>query len=81
MLVKELIEKLSKFDGNLEIKINHCYTEHYCGEGPCYCSMEDHILTLCDPVLVKDMNIYHYNDVGKSKKPIGKPAIIMNIDY
>lgn len=43
MKVKELIEELSNYDGELDIGIIVSYVEHICGENSyCYCSSEDH---------------------------------------
>lgn len=74
MKIKELIEKLGKFDPELEIKVNAKYTVHYCGDdGYCYCSCEDHIKDINDPILVESLRIY-----GKEHKK--SPAVVLVIE-
>ena len=46
MKIKELIQELNKYDGELEVGFVSSFTEHgpCCGEpdGYCYCDSEDH---------------------------------------
>lgn len=78
MKVKELIEKLQKFDKNLEVKVNHNYQPSCDCQEYCYCSNEDHILQINEPVLVKDLSIYDQLFVKKktvAREP--KPSVVM----
>ena len=43
MKVKELVNELSQYDGELDIGVIVSYTEHCCNpDSYCYCSSEDH---------------------------------------
>jgi len=43
MKIKELIQELNKYDGELEVGFVSSFTEHCCNGGEyCYCNSEDH---------------------------------------
>lgn len=73
MKTKELIKELQKFKSDEEVKINYNYTNHVCGDGDyCYCTSEDHVLSIQGIDFCKDLKIY-----GKTNK--SKPSIIITV--
>jgi hypothetical protein len=78
-LINEL-QNLIKKHGDLDVKVNHQYTEHYCGpDSDCYCSLDNHILDVYQPSFVADVREFEYSERQKLKDP-KQPAIVIGVE-
>lgn len=69
MKIKELIQELNKYDGELDVDFVASYTQHTCDGGYCYCNSEDHVF---NPYSVNEEEVYN----KKTKKQELKRVLI-----
>lgn len=85
MLVSQLIKNLTELQqkhGDLEVVVNHDYTEHDCSEDGCHClcSSRPHILSLYPPVFNENIHEKKRREFWAKKPKNKKPVILIETE-